>query len=297
MNAKVTGWKASVVVLAAVLAGCGGLAGEVDIPSEQLVGADEEVGTIDSELSSAVSTGATLKTTTALNLRTGASTGYHILHVIPGGASVTAVRATPVNGWYNIKHNGVTGWSYGAYLKYVSGGSSSSGGSASPAPAPASSSSRDGAISRAKSGVGFSYWWGHARWQPGGPTSSTRGYCSGSCPSCSHSGGNGADCSGYVGKIWQVPSSNSSLTTDQHPYSTINFVGSSSQWHTVSRGSIRRGDAMTYNQNGAGHIFLFESGDGWGSMWAYEAKGCSYGIVHNIRTASSSYKAIARAGY
>jgi len=289
MNTKVTGWKCSVVVMAAMLAGCGGIAGDLDVQSDQLTGANEDIGTIDSELSSSVTTGSILATTANLNLRTGASTGYRILHVIPSGARVTAVRGTPVNGWYNIKHNGVTGWSSGAYLKFVSGPGT--------APAPVSSTGRDGAIARAKSGVGFSYWWGHARWQPGGPTSSTRGYCSGSCPSCSHSGSNGADCSGYVGKIWQVPSSNSNISVDQHPYSTINFVGSSSLWHTVSRGSIRRGDAMVYNSNGSGHIFLFESGDGWGSMWAYEAKGCSPGIVHDLRTASSSYKAIARAGY
>jgi hypothetical protein len=27
-------------------------------------------------------------------------------------------------------------------------------------------------------------------------------------------------------------------------------------------------------------------------MWAYEAKGCSLGIVHDLRTASSAYQAI-----
>ena len=289
MNTKVTGWKWTTLAAAMVLAGCAGTAGDLEIPSDALTGADEDVGTIDSELSSSVSSGATLATTANLNLRTGPSTGYRILHVIPSGARVTAVRGSPTNGWYNIKHNGVTGWSSGAYLKLVSSGT--------PAPAPAPSGPRDAAIARAKSGVGFSSWWGHGRWQPGGPTSSTRGYCSGSCPSCSHGGSYGADCSGYVGKIWQVPSSNSTLSTDAHPYSTWNFDNTSVSWHTVSRSSIRRADAMVYNANGHGHIFLFESGDGWGSMWAYEAKGCSPGIVHNIRTASSSYKAIARNGY
>jgi hypothetical protein len=95
-----------------------------------------------------------------------------------------------------------------------------------------------------------------------------------------------------VGKIWRVPSSNSDVTVDQHPYSTANFVADTSLWRTVSRGSVSKGDALVYNSGGAGHIFLYESGDGWGSMWAYEAKGCSYGIVHNLRTASSAYKAI-----
>jgi hypothetical protein len=53
---------------------------------------------------------------------------------------------------------------------------------------------------------------------------------------------------------------------------------------------------MVYNQNGAGHIFLYEKDDPWGSMWTFEARGCSYGIVHNIRTASSIFQAIRRDG-
>jgi len=281
---------------AVALAGCAGTVGDTDVDSDIIQGA-EETGTISQELSSGVPIGSTLQTTAALNLRTGASTSYRVRLVIPSGAKVTTVnRSTPVGGWYNIKYNGVVGWSYGGYLKLVSSGSSS-GSSSGGTSSSATSSARDAAVSRAKSGVGFSYWWGHGRWVPGGLSSATKGYCSGSCPNCRHSGSYGADCSGYVGKIWQVPSWNSDPRSDAHPYSTINFVGSNSLWRTVSRGSARKGDAFVYNSNGAGHIFLFESGDGWGSMWAYEAKGCSYGIVHNLRTASSSYKAIARAGY
>lgn len=271
------------------LAGCAGTAGDTAVDSDLMLG-EEETGVLSQELSSGVAVGSTLQTTGNLNLRTGASTSYRVRLVIPKGARVTTVnRSTPVGGWYNIKYNGVVGWSYGGYLKLISqpGGGSSGG----------SSSARDAAVSRAKGGVGFSYWWGHGRWAPGGLSSSTRGTCTGSCPNCRHGGSYGADCSGYVGKIWQVPSWNSDPRVDQHPYSTINFVGSNPLWRTVSRSSARKGDAFTYNSNGAGHIFLFESGDGWGSMWAYEARGCSYGIVHNLRTASSAYKAIARAGY
>ena len=82
-----------------------------------------------------------------------------------------------------------------------------------------------------------------------------------------------------------------------HPYGTIHFIGSNSQWSTVSRANAKKGDAFVYNTNGAGHIFLYESGDAWGSLWAYEARGCSYGIVHNLRTVTSAYKVIRRAGY
>jgi hypothetical protein len=59
---------------------------------------------------------------------------------------------------------------------------------------------------------------------------------------------------------------------------------------------VLRGDALVYRSGSGGHIFIYESGDGWGSMWTYEARGCSYGIVHNLRTAGSTYKAIRRSG-
>jgi hypothetical protein len=159
------------------------------------------------------------------------------------------------------------------------------------------SSLRNAAIARAKPGIGFSYWWGHGRWQPEGPTASTKGSCSGSCPSCTHGGSNGADCSGYVAKIWQVPASNNNVTVDSHPYSTADFVVAGASWSIVSRGSVKPADALVYHTGGAGHVFLYESGDGWGSMWAYEAKGCAVGIVHDLRTATSAYVAITRKGF
>lgn len=280
------------VVLGAVLSlsmlGCAGTAGTTDAEGDLLQGANDELGTMSSELSAGVPLGSTLKTTANLNLRSGPSTSNAVRLVIPQGATVTTVNTTsPSGGWYNIKYNGVTGWSSGSYLTLVSSPSTGGG----------TSTARDNAVTRAKQGVGFSYWWGHGRWLASGVTSSTKGSCTGNCPSCSHGGSYGADCSGYVAKIWQVPSSNSNVATDSHPYSTLSFVGSNSQWSTVSRSNVIKGDALVYNTNGAGHIFLYESGDGWGSMWAYEARGCSYGIVHNLRTASSSFKAIRRAGW
>lgn len=290
MNTNVT-LKTAWLVAAMVLVGCAGTVGETD--SDIMTGAEDEVGTVDAELSSGVPIGSKLKTTSNLNLRTGAGTGYRVRLVIPKGGTVTTVnRSTPVKGWYNVKYNGVTGWAYGSYLNKVSSG----GGSSTPSGS-ITAKNRDGAIRRAKAGVGYSYWWGHGRWSPNGPSSSTKGACYGSCPNCRHSGSYGADCSGYVAKIWQVPSSNTSLTNDSHPYSTSSFASDSSLWRGVKRASVKKGDAMNYRSGGSGHIFLYESGDGWGSMWAYEAKGCSYGVRRNIRTASSAYRAIARTGY
>jgi len=235
--------------------------------------------------SGAFPAGSALVTTADVNFRTGPSTSYAVIRVLATGTGVTLVSTSPQNGFYNVTHQGTKGWVYGSYIKL---GSGSSGGTDSGSV----SSSRSAALGRASDGVGFSYWWGHARWRPEGPTSSTKGSCSGSCPSCTHSGSYGADCSGYVGKIWQVGSNNSDITVDNHPYSTVSFDSDTSQWKTISRSSLLAADAFVYNSNGAGHIMLYEKGDGWGSLYAYECKGCSYGCVRNLRTVSSTYHAI-----
>jgi hypothetical protein len=307
---------ASAFALASLaLAGCSS-ATKVTDGGGNLVGADDSLPGRDGQsVLGSVPVGSILAATTAVNLRDDASTSANVLHVVPKGAQVTVVESDPSNGFYHVTHGGVDGWSFGKYYTLVSspadgsgspgggtpdpsgGSGSSTGGSGSGSGGGSTSSSIADAMARAQAGVGFSYWWGHGRWNDGGPTSSTAGSCSGSCPSCSHSGSFGADCSGFVAKVWQVPSSNDTLDVDAHPYSTSTFVVDSSQWSTVSRGSVKQGDAMVYNSGGEGHIFLFESGDGWGSMWTYEARGCATGVVHNLRTASSAYHAIRRTGF
>jgi len=269
------------------LAGCGG-SGVVE--SINVDGADDTV-TLGNELSASVPVGSTLQATTGVNLRSGPSTSNKILLVVPEGAKVVTVELTaPTNSFYKIKYAGTVGYSHGSYYTLVSSGTPST-------PPPSSTGSRDQAIARAKSGVGFSYWWGHARFLAAGATSSNRGSCSGDCPSCSHGGSYGGDCSGFAGKVWQVGKNGYDLSIDSHPYSTYNFANERPSWHSVSRGSLAKADALVYNQNGAGHIFIYESGDGWGSMWAYECKGCAYGCVHNLRTAGSEYQGIAHNGY
>jgi hypothetical protein len=100
-----------------------------------------------------------------------------------------------------------------------------------------------------------------------------------------------------VAKVWQVPSSNTDLGVDSHPYSTADFHADTSQWRTVPQDQMQVADAMVYRSGGAGHIFVYERGDPWGSMYVYECKGCSYGCVAGMRTASSAYHSIRRAGY
>jgi cell wall-associated NlpC family hydrolase len=237
---------------------------------------------------------ATAKTTANLNLRKGPGTSYAILAVIPAGTTVGVVSTTPQNGFLNISFNGSTGWSHSGYLTVSTTGGDTGGvsgvvdvnGAASP----------DNAIARAKAAVGFSYWWGGGAWLATGATSSNKGSCSGSCPSCSHSGKYGADCSGLVAKTWQFGTKD--LAANSHPYSTVSFNSDSSgKWYTVSRGSMKKGDALVYNSSGAGHIALYEKGDGWGSPTVYECRGCAYGCVYNARSFTSKYHAIRRSGF
>lgn len=264
-----------------------------DTPEGPMVAADDgaPVGTTHQGLTA----NGHMRTTANLNLRKGAGTSFGVIAVIPSGTTVKLLSATAQNGFLQIEFSGSAGWGFATYLTEVagsSGGSSSGGGAIDLEGA----MSPDNAIARAKAAVGFSYYWGGGAWLPNGPTSSTRGSCSGSCPSCSHSGKYGADCSGLVAKAWQFGPKD--LATNAHPYSTASFVNDSSgHWSTVSRGSLHKGDALVFNSGGHGHIAIYEKGDGWGSPTVIECRGCSYGCVYNARAFTSNYHGIRRAGF
>jgi uncharacterized protein YraI len=291
-------WISLVAVVASLVGtGCAAIPDEGD--SAELTGADETTAAGEHAVTDAIPVGSTLRATANVNLRTGASQSYSILHVVPEGSTVEVVASAPKGGYYKIKHAGTIGWSFGKYYQLASQPSDDGGGS-DPADSnpsdPPSGNAREDAISRAKSAVGFSYWWGHGKFREEGPSASTAGSCKGSCPSCSHYGKYGGDCSGLVTKVWQV-GQDDALSSDEHPYSTAEFNVSTSQWKKISRSSIERADAMVYRSGSSGHIFLYAKGDAWGSMYAYECKGCSAGCVYDLRTASGSYHAIRRSGY
>jgi hypothetical protein len=160
----------------------------------------------------------------------------------------------------------------------------------------------------AQSGVGYSYWWGHGRWDP--DQLDDPGSCSGSCGSCSHCPSNtkngpcnnnlaerGADCSGFVAKVWQVPSP-SAVDVNSHPYSTWDFRCTQLWWSQINRGRVKVGDAAVYRVGGcpgsAGHILLYDHGDPWGLWTTWEARGCSYGIVQNGGRSIAGYQVIRR---
>jgi uncharacterized protein YraI len=284
-------------------AGGNGDNGDNGEPDGALVAADDttNIGTVHEGLTAA----SQMRTTANVNLRKGAATSFAVIAVIPSGTLVTLVSATPQNGFLNITFSGTNGWSSATYLAAVastggsSSSSSSSGGSSSGGTGTVSLDgppSPDNALARAKLAVGFSYYWGGGAWQAAGASSSNKGSCSGSCPSCSHSGKYGADCSGLIAKAWQFGAEN--LETNSHPYATSSFVSDSSgHWSTVSRTSMKKGDAMVYNNGSAGHIVLYEKGDGWGTPTVVECRGCAYGCVYNARSFSSTFHAIRRAGF
>lgn len=267
------------------LAACGGAIGE-GAPSEQGDLGDIESTVLDEDSTSqavvSLSNGSTARTTANLNLRSSPSTSARIITTMPDGSTVTVRARSDI--WYSVTYNGTTGWASGNYLAAASSGTGGGTGSGT------GSAGVQTAMARAVSGVGFSYYWGGGAWDP---SSSAKGACYGSCPDCSHSGTWGADCSGYVTKVWQVPGPVAVTTRGHGAYNTTSYYENRSYWSQVSRGSARRGDAFVKR----GHIFLYNSGDAWGSINAYEAKGCSYGIVHNNRTADSSYLVIRRNGF
>jgi uncharacterized protein YraI len=233
----------------------------------------------------------------ALNLRDGAGTTFNILTAMPCGSEVD-VLGGPMNGWWNVSYLMQSGWASGKYLvpsasfdPAVCTMSVADGGA--PAVDAGGTVTADSIFALAKSAVGYSYYWGHGSWRA---DHTNLGTCTGTCPSCSHTGVYGADCSGFVAKVWQVPSA-SPIDVDAHPYSTYNFYNETTHWKPVPRSSIQPADAFVRRVNNEGHIALYESGtDPFGNVWLYEARGCATGVVYNLRTPDSSYITIRRDG-
>ena len=287
-----------------LLSGCGGHAftdaDEGDPPSPPPSNAGgAPAANEDGGESGLLAPGMTARVTAAsLNLRDGVGTAAMILTSMPCGAQVTVTAGpstSPSAGWWNVIYDGQAGWASGSYL--IPDGSFSPalcGAGVPPAGTPTGNTTIDDIFARAKLAVGYSYYWGHGSWRSDG---AQPGACMGSCPSCTHSASTyGADCSGFVAKVWQVPSV-SALEVDQHPYSTANFYGDTTHWKPIPRSSLKPGDALVYRSGTSGHIALFEvATDPFGQLWLYEARGCSTGVVHDLRTVDSSYIAIRRDG-
>lgn len=76
--------------------------------------------------------------TSGLNLRTGPSTDYNVIEVMPGGASVE-LRGDPQGGYFPLSYNGTTGWAHGDWLRAAGADPSPAPSNPDPAPDPGNS--------------------------------------------------------------------------------------------------------------------------------------------------------------
>lgn len=305
---RATGARLLAVAGATLLVGtsCTGDIGAVVDDEEVSETADPEQGIGERSITS-YRRGSTVKVCrvyVGLNCRSGPSTRYRVLRVLRGG---TRGRVLARSGhWYRLSTSGTHCWSYGHYLCAASSGSSSSSSSSTTKSKPSSSPSgwnvpsayrlsRSGVLRTARAYVGFSYWWGGARLPyPHRTRGASRGRCYRSSYS-GHRGRYGADCSGFVGDVWQLPAFHS-FTSGAHPYSTWHFYHRRTRWRAVSRHSSHSADALVYRSSRGGHVLILQRWSGWGRAYTYEARGCRYGIQHNLRTLSSRYVARRRRG-
>ena len=233
-----------------------------------------------------------------LNLRSAAGTDAPVVVAMPCGSAVTILGgpSTTVAGWWNVKFDQNEGWASGKYLVTESSFDSSVCMTTDVPTVDGGVIVSDDAVTamfdRAKLGGGYSYYWGHGSWTT---TGADRGSCMGSCPDCQHTGVYGADCSGFIAKVWQVPTP-SALEKDLHPYSTANFYSDTNrEWKQVPRSELKPGDALVRRKDGTGHIVLVEdASDPFGDIWMYESRACAIGVVHNLRSIDSSFIAIRR---
>jgi uncharacterized protein (TIGR03382 family) len=148
--------------------------------------------------------------------------------------------------------------------------------------------SREDLIARARPGVGYSYWWGGGCFQQDG--GGNHGSCVGNCPDCTHGGSYGADCSGFVFKVWQINGTEASSHCNHGPYTANAYSTTQSQWRHINHGDAKAADLLSSST----HVVIVQSGDPWGTPTVMEARGCSYGIQRNTRAFGSSYTASER---
>ncbi len=376
-------WQLSVLLLSSLslATACTGIIGVSQEDTEITETGDPEVdGPELTPFSTHISLGTSVEVINVkfgLNCRTGPSTGYMIVTILPRGAKGTVLAQSSSRKWYKLAINGKRCWAYHYYLTPASGtsagqsvstGSSCHAGakfgwtycsascpcgagegdcdtnadcktglvcardvgthygvkstvdvcqkSATSAPAgPATSAtsnsngfvgmrtpyvlSRNRIINAAKAFVGFSYWRGGAKlpkpWETSGKDN---GKCWKTGDTFHHNGSWGADCSGFVCNVWQLPEA-ISFETNRHAFNTSDFRYHTTHWSNINRSAAQRGDAMVYRGSKGGHIVIFAGGDPWGSLQTYEARNCKVGykgIVYNTRTLSTSYQARRRNG-
>ncbi|MDD9945019.1 MAG: carboxypeptidase regulatory-like domain-containing protein [Myxococcales bacterium] len=157
-----------------------------------------------------------------------------------------------------------------------------------------------------RSALDNGYKWGGSTWSvdPAGHVSCSFTMCSGceckkrnangSCFSYYPIGGLGADCSGFVGKSWEVPGPRSPEMPERVS-GTAGFIQSGTHWDTIAATDIRPGDSMAWNNGSAGHVVLIKEKLTGDNYEYYEASSCKNGIRHHRgRLASSKWTAARR---
>ena len=148
---------------------------------------------------------------------------------------------------------------------------------------------RSGVINSAAAFVGFSYAWGGASlpnpWETAG---ANRGSCQ-SSGYAGHRGNYGADCSGLIGDVWQLPE-HQSFESGAHPFSTYELFHQRDHWAPVERNQLRAGDILVLRTSRGGHALIFNGTDAWGKVWVYESRDCESGIAHSLRSVGSAYR-------
>src|ERR1041384_3206616 len=117
-----------------------------------------------------------LRATTDVTLRTGPATTYPVILVIPK-TGVSKALAAESGGWVQADYAARTGYTSARYEQVVPAGSGADLGSTF--------------IARGMQSVGFNYWWGDGAWTSNS-TDAPGGTCTGTCPSCTHTGSDGA---------------------------------------------------------------------------------------------------------
>jgi len=106
LRSKRTWVLSAALLLAPTIAGCA--AAEPDA---------EELAATHNAISGTIKVGASVSTTARVNLREEPSMGDNIIRTMPAGAVVTAIEASPQNGFYHVSYDGDEGWASGKYLK------------------------------------------------------------------------------------------------------------------------------------------------------------------------------------
>lgn len=82
---------------------------------------------------SGVAAGATLQTTTDLNLRAGPSTSDAIVATMPMGSTVTVIAVPATNGFLEVRYAALSGWAFAEYLTAPASAPPPAGSGAAPA--------------------------------------------------------------------------------------------------------------------------------------------------------------------